>query len=70
MSKGIKVHPSYREDPLLFDALTAVTAGKDAWYVIEGEDRIIFSRCEIASVPEGAKSAYRRRVLEAPDLCE
>ena len=51
-------------------ALSAVTAGKDSWYVIEGEDRIIFSNCEIAFVPEGAKPAYRRRVLEALDLHE
>ena len=51
-------------------ALLAVTKDKDAWYILEDEERIIFSYCESAFVPDNAKPAYRSRVLEALDLHE
>ena len=51
-------------------ALLAVAKDKDAWYILEGEERILFSYCETAFVPDNAKPAYRRRVLEALGLPE
>lgn len=51
-------------------AVSAVTEGKNSWNLLEGEDRIIFSHCEIAFVPDAAKKAYRSRVLETLDLSE
>lgn len=51
-------------------ALLTVTEGKDSWHVLEGQDRIIFSHCDTAFVPDGAKPAYRCRVLDALDLHE
>ena len=49
-------------------AILAVTEGKDSWYVIEGEDRIIFSQCSLAFVSDAAKAAYRKRVAETLGL--
>ena len=49
-------------------AILAVTEGKNLWYIIEGEERVIFSQCELAYLPDNAKPAYRKRVLEALDL--
>ncbi len=59
-------------DRLLEDnrAVLAVTKEKDSWNLLEGEERIVFSRCELAFVPDGAKAAYRSRVLEALQLDE
>ena len=51
-------------------AISAVAEGKDWWNVIEGEGSIIFSRCEIAFVPDAAKAAYRSRVLKMLELDE
>ena len=51
-------------------ALLAVTKDKDTWYILEGGERILFSCCEIAFVPDNAKAAYRSRVLEALDVHE
>jgi len=51
-------------------AISAVAEGKDWWNVIEGEGSIIFSRCEIAFVPDAAKAAYRSRVLKTLELDE
>lgn len=51
-------------------ALISVTKNKNSWHVIEGKDRIILSRCELAYASDEAKPAFRRRVLEALDLQE
>lgn len=51
-------------------AVLAVTERKESWHILEGEDRIIFSYCELAFVPDKAKPAYRGRVLEALGLNE
>ncbi len=51
-------------------AISAVAEGKDWWNVIEGEGSIIFSRCEIAFVPDAAKAVYRSRVLRTLELDE
>ena len=51
-------------------ALLAVTKEKEAWHILEGEGRIVFSHCELAFVPDEAKPAYRSRVLEALGLIE
>ncbi len=49
-------------------AVLAITEGKDSWYVVEGEGRIIFSYCDLAFVSDEAKPAYRKRVIEALGL--
>ena len=51
-------------------ALLAVTEDKNTWYIIEDEESVIFPYCKTAFVPDNAKPAYRRRVLEALDLHE
>ena len=51
-------------------ALMAVTGDKDTWYIIEGKEQVVFSYCNTAFVPDNAKPAYRRRVLEALGLQE
>lgn len=45
-------------------ALRAVTENPHSWYILEGKERIIFSACELISVPESAKYIYRKRILE------
>ena len=45
--------------------LRAVQDPQNTWHILEGEDRIIFSRCVLVTVPEEAKAIYRSRVLEA-----
>ena len=51
-------------------AVSAIAGGIDSWNLLEGEERIVLSRCEIAFVPDGAKAAYRSRVLKALELDE
>jgi len=59
-------------DRLMAENLTLlpVTEDRRAWHLLEEEERIIFSRCQTAFLPENAKPAYRKRVLNALDLCE
>ena len=57
-------------DRLLYanQAIGAVTERKESWYILEGEERIIFSVCQLVFVPDKAKPAYRGRVLESLGL--
>lgn len=51
-------------------AVLAATDDKGSRYLLEGDDRVIFSACELAYVPDQAKKAYRNRVLNVLDLRE